>query len=102
MTDTVYGITPPRILKGWEACSMDTESARAFMRRHLVPEGYGAPIRCVAWERGNGDLTLVVAEYPNGRRAEVRRSGHDFSTTLKWWSKPSHAHASADGHQVPA
>ncbi|MEY2882400.1 MAG: hypothetical protein RL490_124 [Pseudomonadota bacterium] len=86
MSDLVYGIVPPKHTDpSWEATSLCLDSAEMFGRRYLVPESYGRPIRAVLWERANGDIAMVVAEYDNGRRAEVCLSGRDFNTTLKFW-----------------
>lgn len=90
MPKQVYGITPPeRVMRGWEPSSLNLDHARIYCQRHLTPESWGTPIRAVVWERANGDIALVVAEYANGRRAEVRRQGHDFIASLKWWNHPS-------------
>lgn len=89
MSALVYGIVPPpRIKLSWEATSLGLDSADRFCRRYLVPETYGHPIRAVYWERANGDIAMVVAEYANGRRAEVRRSRHSFITKLTFWGAP--------------
>lgn len=71
------GYRPPRLPKRFEAISLSASGegqAGAILRRYGVPEAYGDPTEAVGYFDGDEDqiLRAIVADYANGRRAELR------------------------------
>lgn len=64
---------PIGIRKGWEHSSMDCAGAGSLLRGRHAPASLGDPIEAVAWFGARGELRVLVADYANGRRAELRR-----------------------------
>lgn len=72
---------PRGIRKDWDHCSMGTASSGDVLRKYFVPEEWGDPAEAVAWFAGD-DLRVLVAEYPNGKRAVLRSSARGFNVTF--------------------
>lgn len=86
----VTGYRPAYLPKRYEAIPMSVEGrgqAGEVMCARGVPEDWGMPLEAVGYfdEDGDGSLKAMVADYPNGRRAEYRRnSGSSRMTFLRW------------------
>lgn len=63
---------PIGVKREWDHTSMTCDSAGDVLRRYSVPDDFGDPSEAVAWFAENGGLRVLVADYPNGRRAELR------------------------------
>lgn len=75
MSKLIYGIYPPgNVDPVWECVSMAPSGAADILCNHTVPSVWGRPHSAVAWFDNDdaAQLRLLVAEYPNGRRAILR------------------------------
>lgn len=71
--------------KDWEMSSMDLPSTGAALRRRGTPEDWGDPIDAVAWATLEGEVKIIVADYSNGRRVELRNRARDRQITFTRW-----------------
>jgi hypothetical protein len=65
-----------------------------ILRRFAIPGGWGLPVAAVGFFDDDGRLQALVADYPNGRRAEVRvrakKSGRTYwQSSFTRWAEPA-------------
>lgn len=68
---------PAGIRKSWDHCSMDVEGSAKVLQSRGCPKGWGNPAEAVAWFDDLGALRVLVADFSNGRRVELRKRARD-------------------------
>lgn len=89
MPELVYGVPKPRgINRAWEATSMVCFGAGEVMRRYHTPADWGTPAKAVAWFASD-NLRVMVCDYPNGRRATLRKKARNYTIEFGLASQPA-------------
>ena len=83
MTASLYqsGWSPRGTRKAWDRCSMDIPST-VRMLGHYAEMAGGQMVEAVGWFDDDGATRILIADFDNGRRIDVRLRAHDRTVTF--------------------
>lgn len=82
------------VRQDWDMAAMDRPSTGKALRQRGVPDEWGDPIDAISWANFDGEIKIVVADYANGKRVELRNRKRDRQITFS--TIPTLARATGD------
>lgn len=84
---------PVGIRKDWDHTSVSNDDAHMVLRRHGGRDE--RPVDAVAWWDDDGQLRRLIADYSDGRRADLRVNGRGYRLSHTSPARASDAQPSA-------